>query len=138
MKVVMMVDDDPRLIRLMKSQLERELNCRVYGVADARHAVNMALLLNPDVIVLDVAMPDHDGGEVASQLRACQQLSRVPIIFYSGLLTGPEAAQLKQQGCRQTYVSKLETLWGLTSVIRREFNWCSADATVSSVLLQPT
>ena len=121
MKVVMVVDDDPGIVRLLKCQLERDLGCRVYGVVDSRNAVEMALILIPDMIVLDVAMPGSDGGEVAAQMRAHPRLSRIPIVFYSSLVTGKEVERLKQQGCKHEYVSKADSPWGLVSVIRGKF-----------------
>ena len=138
MKVVMVVDDDPRIVRLLKHQLERDLDCKVYGVVDSGNAVDMAMLLSPDLIVLDVAMPGHDGGDVALQMRAHPHLSRIPIVFYSSLVTGKEAEQMKQRGCRQEYVSKTDTPWGLMSVIRSEFGRSEVGVAVPPVAsLQP-
>jgi CheY-like chemotaxis protein len=53
----------------------------------------------PDLILLDIVMPETDGGEVAAQIQADPELQRTPIIFLTALVTKAEAkAGLHLQG----------------------------------------
>ena len=45
----------------------------------------------PDLIFIDVVMPDRDGGEIAAQIRADPELQSTPIIFLTALVTRAEA-----------------------------------------------
>jgi CheY-like chemotaxis protein len=53
----------------------------------------------PDLILLDVVMPETDGGEVAAQIQADPELQRTPVIFLTALVSTTEAkAGLRIQG----------------------------------------
>ncbi len=72
----MIVDDEP----LVRRQLRRSLELRGYTVAEAvngRRALATVDEVRPDVIILDMTMPDIDGAEVLQRLRAAG--SRVPV-----------------------------------------------------------
>jgi len=80
---VLIVDDEP----LVRKQLRRTLELRGYTVAEAangRSALSIVDEVRPDVVILDMTMPDIDGAEVLRRLRAAG--SRVPVIVSSGYL----------------------------------------------------
>ncbi|HJR98199.1 MAG TPA: response regulator [Actinomycetota bacterium] len=77
---VLVVDDDPVIVRLL------ELNFRLGGfrVSSARRgdqAVDRALEVSPDAIVLDVTMPGIDGYEVCRRLRDDHGMHEVPVVL---------------------------------------------------------
>ena len=81
------------LIRTFLSRVERfdvrELDSFRYTLATARE-------YRPDLIILDVDVPETECGEVAAQLRSDKSLSNVPLIFLSGLI-GDEAVKRSAQ-----------------------------------------
>lgn len=74
---ILIVDDDPRLRELVKLALERA-DYSVITAADGRLALIHAAREAPDLIILDVGMPEMDGFECCRRIRAT---SEVPILF---------------------------------------------------------
>lgn len=74
---ILIADDDPRLRELVSLALQRA-GYTVVTASDGQHALTHALREAPDLIVLDVGMPELDGFEVCRRLRATSQ---VPILF---------------------------------------------------------
>jgi two-component system, OmpR family, response regulator len=96
---ILIVDDDQDSTRLIKILLERIGRYLVIEENDATKARQSAKNFRPDVILLDILMPQIDGGEVATQIEADPELQRTPIIFLTALVTKVEAkAGLRIQG----------------------------------------
>lgn len=86
---VLLVDDEEGFTSLMKIQLEATKRFKVRVVNESPDAVGAAREFQPDVILLDVVMPDLDGGEVSAQLKREELLKGVPVIFVTAL-SGPD------------------------------------------------
>jgi len=77
MKTILVVDDEPKIIKLVRDYLERAgFTVRVAG--DGGSALSLARTERPDLIVLDLGLPQMDGLDVTRELR---KLSNVPIIM---------------------------------------------------------
>ena len=87
---ILIVDDDRESTHLVKILLERTGSYLVLEENDAAKAHQSARNFKPDVILLDIMMPETDGGEVAAQIEADPELQRTPIIFLTALVTKPE------------------------------------------------
>lgn len=77
MPKVLIVDDEPHIMELGKLYLERE-GFQVEGVGTGRDALTRQAASKPDLIILDLMLPDIDGFEVCKQIRA---KSDVPILM---------------------------------------------------------
>ena len=77
MQTVLIVDDEPNIIELARLYLERD-GYNVEGVTSGQDALLKYKSLNPDIIILDLMLPDIDGFEVCRQIRA---QSSVPILM---------------------------------------------------------
>jgi len=77
--IVLFVEDEPQMRRFLKAALESH-DYRPVEATTAREGLAQASGRNPDVILLDLGLPDGDGIDVARQIR---QWSRVPIIVLS-------------------------------------------------------
>jgi DNA-binding response OmpR family regulator len=80
--VILCVDDDPLCLRALERVLTRH-GYRVAAFEDADRALEEAPRLEPDLAILDVAMPDVDGPNLAASLR--HVLDSVPIVALSAL-----------------------------------------------------
>jgi CheY-like chemotaxis protein len=98
---VLIVDDEPDSTHLVKILLEKTGNYIVLEENDADQAHQSARNFRPDAILLDIMMPNTDGGEVAAQIEADPELRSTPIIFLTALVTEPETkAGLRVEGHR--------------------------------------
>ena len=89
-RTVLIIDDNEGLIRLFESYLRGQAY-RVHGVSDSSQAQVLVERLQPDVIVLDVMMPDRDGWEVLQALRTSDLGRRARIIVCS-IIKDPQLA----------------------------------------------
>jgi len=88
---ILIVDNDRESTHVAKILLERTGRYLVLEENDATKAHESARNFRPDVILLDIVMPETDGGEVAAQIQADPDLQRTPIIFLTALVTKAEA-----------------------------------------------
>jgi CheY-like chemotaxis protein/regulator of replication initiation timing len=92
---VLVIDDDAQAISLVKAVL-KPFNVRVSSVDSGRAGIENALRNKPDLVILDLAMPDIDGFEVVSALRRDKEMSRVPILIHTAkTLTSEERQRLE-------------------------------------------
>jgi len=96
---ILIVDDDRDNTHLLKILLEKIGSYSVFEENDATKAHQSAQNFRPDLILLDVMMPQRDGGDVAAQIEADAGIQRTPIVFLTALVTKAEAnAGLRIQG----------------------------------------
>ena len=88
---ILIVDDDSNSTHLVKILLERSGPYVVLEENDSTKADQTARHFKPDVILLDIVMPQIDGGELAIQIEADRELHDTPIIFLTALATHGEA-----------------------------------------------
>lgn len=79
---LMVVDDTPENLRVLSGML-KERGHRVRPVRDGRQALEAARAQPPDLILLDINMPEMSGYEVCVELKADLRLREVPVIFIS-------------------------------------------------------
>src|SRR5581483_11071582 len=80
MKKIVLIEDDSDLFTLVKYNLEKE-GFVVTGSQTGRGAVELCRREKPDLVILDIMLPDSDGLEICKGLRAHAELANVPIIF---------------------------------------------------------
>jgi CheY-like chemotaxis protein len=92
---ILLVDDEESFTKLT------QLTLTDYDILienDSARALERAREFHPDLILLDVMMPNFDGGDVAAQIRNDGELKRVPIVFLTALVTQKESARRPVMG----------------------------------------
>ncbi len=79
---VLVVDDEPDVTALISYHL-RSKGYRVTALNDPNQIMGVARSFNPDLVILDVMMPDLSGTQICRMLRADPKLRNVPVIFLS-------------------------------------------------------
>ena len=80
---ILLVDDEPSGIALLKGMLPKQH--RYLGATDGRLALELARKHHPDLILLDIGMPDMDGYEVCLALKKNPATAPIPVIFLTSL-----------------------------------------------------
>jgi len=80
MRTVALIEDDADLFALLKYNVERE-GFRFTGVQTGKGALEFCRRERPDVIILDIMLPESDGIQICRQLRASPDLAHIPVIF---------------------------------------------------------
>ena len=89
---VLLVDDEEAFARALKSYLEETRRYEVRIEHSGARGLSAAREFQPDVILLDVIMPDLDGGTVASRMREDESLATTPVIFLTAVVSRNEAS----------------------------------------------
>lgn len=82
---VLIVDDEEPYTALLKENLEAAGNYEILTENVSTNACDAAIRFRPDIILLDVVMPDADGGDVASAFKQHPCLKETPVIFVTAL-----------------------------------------------------
>ncbi|WP_177418846.1 response regulator [endosymbiont of Lamellibrachia barhami] len=93
-KRILVVDDEPAITRMVKLNLERTGNYEVRTENLGGQAIATAREFQPDLILLDIMMPDMGGEEVASQLKEDEDLCKIRFIFMTAIVTKDETESM--------------------------------------------
>lgn len=79
-KTILAIDDESDFLEVLEGWLIGE-NYTVVTAKDGREGIQIAKTQNPDLIILDIAMPDMDGIETLSRLRGIKETMTTPVIM---------------------------------------------------------
>ena len=105
---VLVAEDQPFLLEITGEVL-REAGHEVLEATDGAEAERMARAEKPDILLLDIMMPERDGREVARRLRSEQGLDGMRIVYYTPMTkdefdwraTGADAFRSKTESVRE-------------------------------------
>ena len=126
---VLVVDDEPQIRRFIRASLQAQ-GYDVEEAANAREALLKATTVQPDVVVLDLGLPDQDGMSVITQIR---EWSQMPIIVLSVRSREPDKVDALDAGA-DDYVTKPFGMAELIARIRASLRNRLADQTPDPVL----
>ncbi len=123
-KKILVVDDEKDIVDILKYNLERENEFEVLTASNGKEALAHAAM-NPDVIILDIMMPEINGFEVCKQLKNNPATSGIPVIFLTAKENEIDEILGLEIGA-DDYISKpispRKVLARIKSVIRRSQN----------------
>jgi len=80
MKKIVLIEDDADLYALLKYNLEKE-GFALVGSQTGKGALDLCKREKPDLVILDIMLPDSDGLEICRNIRNTPELSHIPVIF---------------------------------------------------------
>jgi two-component system response regulator VicR len=78
-KTVVCIEDEPEMVDLIKLILGRR-GFELTGAMGGREGLEVVRRVKPDLVLLDLMMPDIDGWEVYQQMKADEELKHIPVI----------------------------------------------------------
>jgi len=117
---ILIVDDNETVASSLKMGLEEAGDYEVAVETDPLRARARALEYMPDLILMDVIMPEKDGGTVAAEIRETRPLKDVPIIFLTSIVGKDEAAELGGWIGDEPFLAKPCSMEELTARIKQE------------------
>lgn len=83
-KKILIVDDDPDLVMIIRHLLEKN-GFSVESACDGEECLKKVRESSPDLIVLDVMMPNKDGYQTCKELKSDHRLSEIPVILLTAV-----------------------------------------------------
>jgi len=105
--VILVVEDYPDS-RTLLSSLLRAQGYKVVEARDGKESLLQANRVTPDLILMDLAMPEMDGVEATRQLRLRHTLSRTPIFAISAYATADVKQDAMAAGCVEIFAKPLD------------------------------
>lgn len=132
---LLLVEDDPDVLEMLDAYFNVQ-GYSVYPVEEGEAAVNFCRSKRPDLILLDIHLPDIDGYEVARRLRTNQRTNEIPIIF----LTEKRAKSDRLQGLElgaDDYITKPFDIQELRLRVRNALRRSAQGTLTNPVTLLP-
>ncbi len=104
-KTILIVDDDEPILRVLQTVLSLEERYRIVTARDGRQAIDMAEKELPDLILMDVMMPNVDGLEACRTIRANPLTKHIKIVMVSAMAQPIDADRALCAGATD-YVTK--------------------------------
>jgi two-component system, OmpR family, response regulator len=98
LRTILYVEDDPDIQSVAEMALVDVGGFEVRMASSGPEAIRLAQIQVPDLILLDVMMPDMDGPATLVGLREIPALEHVPVVFVTAKVQAPEVASYIQQG----------------------------------------
>jgi CheY-like chemotaxis protein len=95
---ILLIDDEDDIRRIARLSLSRLGAMEVVDAASGPDGVEKARREQPDAILLDVMMPDVDGGATLARLRADPATAGIPVIFLTAKAMSSEVERLRRLG----------------------------------------
>ena len=118
-KRILAVDDEAGITRLLRMNLEQTGEYEVREVNQGSKALAAAKEFRPNLVLLDVMMPDMDGGDVASGLKADPALRDVPVVFLTAAVKKEELGASEGMIGGRMYIAKPLKIDGVLRVIKQ-------------------
>jgi two-component system cell cycle response regulator DivK len=114
-KRILIVEDNKVDVRLLKDILESR-GYEILLTGDGVEAIDLAVVSLPDLILMDIQLPDISGLEVTRRLRGDERSRRIPIIAVTAFAMGWHEREALDSGC-DAYISKPIALQGFLSTV---------------------
>ena len=114
---ILAVDDNEDNLLLL-SEVLNVFDCSLFTATSGQVALIIAQAYNPDLILLDVMLPDLNGNEVIRRLKQNPITENIPVIAVTALAREEDRDRLLAAGC-SGYISKPYMIEDLESIVRR-------------------
>ena len=121
-RTILIVDDDADIREIVQFALELQPDWKVIGESEGEHAIDRAVEVRPDAILLDVNLGGMDGPATLAALRADDRTARIPVLFLTANPQPADVDRLRALGAHGVLAKPFDPL-SLGSQIAREMRW---------------
>jgi two-component system, cell cycle response regulator DivK len=114
-KRILIVEDNETDVRLLKDILETR-GYNILQTRDGLEAIELAVVNLPDLILMDIQLPDMSGLEVTRRVRGDDRSRRIPIIAVTAFAMGWHEREALDSGC-DAYISKPISIFGFLRTV---------------------
>jgi CheY-like chemotaxis protein len=118
---VLIADDEPDILEISRIALETVGGFEVAVCSSGRELLDRLADFEPDLIMVDVLMPDMTGPEILAEVRRMPHLDSVPVVYITGVIQGDELDELRESGVvdvilkpfdPMTLADRVNSIWG--------------------------
>ena len=106
-KTLLLVDDSVTIQRVVELTFAHE-DVRIVSMSDGQRALQWLDVDKPDIVVIDVGVPEVDGYTVASRVKAAKRHKNVPILLLAGAFEPVDEKRVREIGCDGVIVKPFE------------------------------
>ncbi len=121
-KRILIVDDEPSITQLLRLNLEKSGRYTVRAENQADAVLAAVQEFKPDLILLDVMMPEMDGGTLAEKIRGTRAFRSTPIVFLTAAVKQEELDARNGVIGGFPYIAKPLNISGVIETIERNLN----------------
>jgi CheY-like chemotaxis protein len=104
-KTILLIDDEEDFLFFVKKNLELN-DYRVAATSKGAEGIKLARDIRPDLILLDIMMPDMPGDKVAQQIKDNKSTKDIPIVFVTAAASKDEVSSRKGVVCGYPFIAK--------------------------------
>lgn len=116
---ILIIDDEEKFTKYVKLNLESTGNYEVMVASNGLNGLEAAGKFKPDLILLDIMMPDMDGTEVFERLKSQESCENIPVVFLTAIVTKREVVAKGSNIGGHPFIAKPVTLENLISGIEK-------------------
>lgn len=114
--ILVVEDNEDNLVLI--TQIINLLNCKFITTRDGMNVSSLAKTYQPDLILLDIILPDVNGLELVAELKQDRRTNQIPIVAVTGLALAEDRDRILKAGC-DDYISKPYLIDDLEAIIER-------------------
>ena len=119
MKKILIIDDNVDFSDLVRSKLQETGRYEVRVENQGSVGVDAARAFKPDLIILDVVMPDMDGPEVAEKIQEDNTIAKVPIVFLTSIVSEEEVKSHSGLIGGRHFIAKTDRIQNIVSYVEQ-------------------
>lgn len=104
MKKILIVEDNDLNLKLFRDLLEAH-GYETFETKDGSNAVSMTKAIHPDLILMDIQLPEISGLDITKKIKADPEIADIPIIAVTAFAMKDDEEKILRAGC-QAYISK--------------------------------
>jgi two-component system alkaline phosphatase synthesis response regulator PhoP len=106
-KIILIVDDEEDVLTVLSIRLQKA-GYDIFTAKTGPAGLDLAKKICPDLILLDLLLPDMRGEEVCKRIKADSKLKTIPIIFITASQTNDVMQKLKNSGAQEYIIKPFE------------------------------